>query len=97
MTTHLLDSISEIGVENIHIVKQGRVLPFTERKELQERLEQLSNINKAKLKTYALHELIVLMDNENDWEIFTRLVIRKLGQEKQDEINLNYGRYAAFP
>lgn len=87
MTTHLLDSISEIGVENIHIVKQGRVLPFTERKELQARLEQLSNINKAKLKTYALHELIVLMDNENDWEIFTRLVIRKLVQEKHEEIN----------
>ncbi len=87
MTTHLLDSISEIGVENIHVVKQGRVLPFTERKELQARLEQLSNINKAKLKTYALHELIVLMDNENDWEIFTRLVIRKMGQDKHDEIN----------
>jgi len=86
MTTHLLDSISEIGVENIHVVKQGRVLPFTERKELQERLEQLSNINKAKLKTYALHESIVLMDNENDWEIFTRLVIRKFGQEKKEEI-----------
>lgn len=87
MTTHLLDSISEIGVENIHVVKKGRVLPFTERKELQDRLEQLSNINKAKLKTYALHELIVLMDNENDWEIFTRLVIRKLGQDKKEEIS----------
>lgn len=90
MTTHLLDSISEIGVENIHVVKKGRVLPFTERKELQERLEQLSNINKAKLKTYALHELIVLMDNENDWEIFTRLVIRKLGQETHGEIKSQF-------
>ncbi|WP_417447142.1 ATP-binding protein [Kangiella sp.] len=86
MTTHLLDSISEIGVENIHVVNKGRVLPFTERKELQDRLEQLSNIKKAKLKTYALHELIVLMDNENDWEIFTRLVIRKLGQQKKEGI-----------
>ena len=87
MTTHLLDSISEIGVENIHVVKQGRVLPFTERKELQTRLEQLSNINKAKLKTYALHERIVLMDNENDWEILTRLVKRKSSQDRCDEIN----------
>jgi len=86
-TTHLLDSISEIGVENIHIIKQGRILPSTERKELQARLEQLSNINRAKLKAYALHELIVLMDNENDWEIFTRLAIRKLGQEKYEEIS----------
>lgn len=87
MTTHLLDSISEIGVENIHIIKQGRVLPFTERKELQIRLEQLSNIKKAKLSTYAMHEKIVLMDNENDWEIFTRLVKRKLSCEKSDEIS----------
>lgn len=89
ITTHLLDSISEIGVEHINVVKKGSVLPYTERKELQARLEELSNIKKAKLKTYSLHERIVLMDNENDWEIFSRLVKKKLRDINGVERKLN--------
>ncbi|UQB42270.1 ATP-binding protein [Thiomicrospira microaerophila] len=87
VTTHQLDSISEIGAENILVVSQGRVLPCSERRELQERLEQISNINKTALKTYSLYERIVLMDNENDWQIFIRLVKKKLGEERYDGVD----------
>ena len=95
-TTHLLDSISNSGIENIKIVNSGKIYSPEESNELVKRFETLSNILEAKLKILSFYENVVLMDNENDWEIFKLLVKRKLGntQEKMEAIDDSFKKFA---
>ena len=83
-TTHLLDSITNTGIDNIKIVNSGIIYSPHQSDELVKRFETLSNIQEAKLKVYSLYEKVVLMDNENDWEIFKLLIKRKLGINKEE-------------
>ncbi len=75
-TTHLLDSIYCVGIDNIRILNQGRVHLPSESKELLGRLSQLSNIKKSEFKALTYYKKIVLIDDLNDWLIFKELYKR---------------------
>lgn len=72
-TTHLLDSIYCVGVENIRILNKGRIYLPSDSRELITRLSQLSNIRKSEFRALTYYEKIVLIDDENDWFIFKEL------------------------
>jgi len=72
-TTHLLDSIYCVGVENIRILNRGKVYLPSDSNELIGRLSQLSNIKKSEFKALTYYEKIVLVDDLNDWFIFKEL------------------------
>lgn len=72
-TTHLLDSIYCVGVDNIRILNKGKIHLPSESGELIDRLSQLSNIKKSEFKALTYHKKIVLIDDLNDWYIFKEL------------------------
>jgi AAA15 family ATPase/GTPase len=72
-TTHLLDSIYCVGIDNIRVLNQGKVHLPSESKELLGRLSQLSNIKKSEFKALTYYKKIVLIDDLNDWLIFKEL------------------------
>lgn len=72
-TTHLLDSIYCVGVENIRILNKGKVHLPSDSNELIKRLSQLSNIKKSEFRALTYYEKIVLIDDLNDWYIFREL------------------------
>ncbi len=72
-TTHLLDSIDCVGVENIRILKGGKIYLPSNSNELVGRLSQLSSIKKSEFKALTYYEKIVLIDDLNDWLIFKEL------------------------
>ena len=75
-TTHLLDSIYCVGIDNIRVLNQGKVHLPSESKELLGRLSQLSNIKKSEFKALTYYKKIVLIDDLNDWLIFKELYKR---------------------
>lgn len=72
-TSHLLDSIYCVGVENIRILNKGKIHLPSDSHELISRLSQLSNIKKSEFKALTYYEKIVLIDDINDWFIFKEL------------------------
>ncbi|ENM3806578.1 ATP-binding protein [Vibrio cholerae] len=72
-TTHLLDSIYCVGVENIRVLNKGKVHLPSNSNELIKRLSQLSNIKKSEFKALTYYKKIVLIDDLNDWYIFREL------------------------
>ncbi|EGR5063265.1 ATP-binding protein [Vibrio cholerae] len=72
-TTHLLDSIYCVGVENIRILNKGKVYLPSNSNELIKRLSQLSNIKKSEFRALTYYKKIVLIDDLNDWYIFREL------------------------
>ncbi|WP_440905306.1 AAA family ATPase [Catenovulum sp. SX2] len=72
-TTHLLDSIYCVGVENVRILNKGKVHLPSESNELINRLSQLSNIKKSEFRALTYYKKIVLIDDLNDWYIFREL------------------------
>lgn len=72
-TTHLLDSIYCVGVENIRVLNKGKVYLPSDSNELIKRLAQLSNIKKSEFRALTYYEKIVLIDDLNDWYIFREL------------------------
>lgn len=72
-TTHLLDSIYCVGVENIRVLNKGKIHSPSDTNELISRLAQLSNIKKSEFKALTYYEKIVLIDDLNDWYIFREL------------------------
>ena len=72
-TTHLLDSIYCVGVDNIRILNKGKIHLPSESNELIGRLAQLSNIKKSEFKALTYYKKIVLIDDLNDWFIFKEL------------------------
>ncbi|MFH7588031.1 AAA family ATPase [Oceanimonas smirnovii] len=75
-TTHLLDSIYCVGVDNIRILNRGKIHLPSESSELISRLAQLSNIKKSEFKALTYYKKIVLIDDLNDWFIFKELYKR---------------------
>ena len=84
-TTHLLDSISKSGIKKIQVIENGKIRLGEKINYLASRLTDLSEINNAQLKVMSLAENIVFIDDEDDWEIFTLLAIKRLAKN-QDEI-----------
>ncbi|ENL3532302.1 ATP-binding protein [Vibrio cholerae] len=72
-TTHLLDSIYCVGVENIRVLNKGKVHLPSNSNELIKRLSQLSNIKKSEFRALTYYEKVVLIDDLNDWYIFREL------------------------
>lgn len=75
-TTHLLDSIYCVGVDNIRILNRGKVCLPSDSHELIKRLSQLTNIKKSEFKALTYYEKIVLIDDDSDWFIFKELYKR---------------------
>lgn len=79
-TSHLLDSISATGIENIRVVKDGKISTDDKFVELTNRLNQLGFVQKAQFRVCSLIENVVLIDDQDDWVIFKMLAEKKLGR-----------------
>ena len=77
-TSHLLESISTTGINNIHLISKGRITDEDKFSALTKRLDQLGYVQKAQFKVCSLIENIVLIDDPDDWVIFKMLAERKL-------------------
>ncbi len=78
-TTHISESILQNNFENLKLVENGEVksnIPF---KELSKRLDNVVGEKNYQFKILSRVEYPVLMDNINDWTIFRKLVIKKIG------------------
>ncbi|MCX8829773.1 AAA family ATPase [Vibrio parahaemolyticus] len=87
-TTHLIDSITRAGINRLKIVENGFVKPGNNLKHLTDRLRDLSEVSNVKFHAISLFRNVVLIDNENDWEIFKLLTIRKLSSNIEDKLRI---------
>lgn len=78
-TTHLLDSISakENRIEHLKVVEKGRINEDNKIKQLILRLNVLSRAKSVKFEVCGKLPNIALLDDYNDWLIFTKLAERK--------------------
>lgn len=77
-TTHLLDSISakENRIEHLKVVEQGRINEDNKIKQLISRLGVLSRAKSVEFEVCGKLPSIALLDDYNDWIIFTKLASR---------------------
>lgn len=77
-TTHLLDSISakENRIEHLKVVESGRINDDNKIKQLINRLSVLSRAKSVEFEVCGKLPNIALLDDYNDWVIFTRLAAR---------------------
>lgn len=78
-TTHLLDSISakENRIEHLKVVQNGRINEDNKIKQLINRLSVLSRAKSVEFEVCGKLPNIALLDDYNDWLIFTKLAERK--------------------
>ncbi|MCP8900046.1 AAA family ATPase [Gilvimarinus xylanilyticus] len=78
-TTHLLDSISakENRIEHLKVVEKGRINEDNKIKQLINRLSVLSRAKSVEFEVCGKLLNIALLDDYNDWIIFTKLVSKK--------------------
>ena len=78
-TTHLLDSISakENRIEHLKVVAKGRINEDNKIKQLINRLSVLSRAKTVEFEVCGKLPNIALLDDYNDWIIFTKLAARK--------------------
>lgn len=78
-TTHLLDSISakENRIEHLKVVENGRINEDNKIKQLINRLSVLSRAKSVEFEVCGKLPNIALLDDYNDWLIFTLLVQKK--------------------
>ncbi len=78
-TTHLLDSISarENRIEHLKVVENGRINEDNKIKQLINRLSVLSRAKSVEYEVCCKLPNIALLDDYNDWIIFTKLAARK--------------------
>lgn len=88
-TTHLLDSISKSGIKRLRVIENGQIKLGEKISYLASRLTDLSEINSTQLKVMSIAENIVFIDDEDDWEIFMLLAIKKLAKNQDDAIKMN--------
>ncbi|WP_337047719.1 ATP-binding protein [Serratia liquefaciens] len=74
-TTHLLDSISakENRIEHLKVVENGRISEDNKIKQLINRLSVLSRAKSVEFEVCGKLPNIALLDDYNDWVIFTKL------------------------
>ena len=77
-TTHLLDSISakENRIEHLKVVEKGRISEDNKIKQLINRLGVLSRAKSVEFEVCGKLPNIALLDDYNDWIIFTKLAAR---------------------
>ncbi|MFA0141067.1 AAA family ATPase [Vibrio kanaloae] len=77
-TTHLLDSISakENRIEHLKVVEHGRINEDNKIKQLISRLSVLSRAKSVEFEVCGKLPNIALLDDYNDWVIFTKLASR---------------------
>lgn len=77
-TTHLLDSISakENRIEHLKVVEKGRISEDNKIKQLINRLSVLSRVKSVEFEVCGKLPNIALLDDYNDWSIFTKLAAR---------------------
>ena len=77
-TTHLLDSISakENRIEHLKVVEHGRINDDNKIKQLISRLSVLSRAKSVEFEVCGKLPNIALLDDYNDWIIFTKLASR---------------------
>lgn len=77
-TTHLLDSISakENRIEHLKIVEKGKISEDNKIKQLMNRLSVLSRAKSVEFEVCGKLQNIALLDDYNDWAIFTKLASR---------------------
>lgn len=77
-TTHLLDSISakENRIEHLKVVEKGRISEDNKIKQLINRLSVLSRAKSVEFEVCGKLPNISLLDDYNDWIIFTKLAAR---------------------
>ncbi|MGU3163025.1 ATP-binding protein [Vibrio cholerae] len=77
-TTHLLDSISakENRIEHLKVVEHGRINEDNKIKQLISRLSVLSRAKSVEFEVCGKLPNIALLDDYNDWIIFTKLAAR---------------------
>ncbi|WCR43147.1 AAA family ATPase [Stutzerimonas stutzeri] len=77
-TTHLLDSISakENRIEHLKVVEKGKISEDNKIKQLINRLSVLSRAKSVEFEVCGKLPKIVLLDDYNDWVIFTKLASR---------------------
>lgn len=78
-TTHLLDSISakENRLEHLKVVENGKINDDNKIKQLINRLSVLSRAKSVEFEVCGKLPNIALLDDYNDWLIFTKLAARK--------------------
>ncbi len=78
-TTHLLDSISakENRIEHLKVVEKGRISEDNKIKQLINRLSVLSRAKSVEFEVCGKLPNIALLDDYNDWIIFTKLAVKK--------------------
>lgn len=78
-TTHLIDSISakENLIEHLKVVENGRINEDNKIKQLISRLSVLSRAKSVEFEVCGKLPNIALLDDYNDWVIFTKLAARK--------------------
>ena len=78
-TTHLLDSISakENRIEHLKVVEHGRINEDNKIKQLISRLSVLSRAKSVEFEVCGKLPSIAILDDENDWAIFVKLVKKK--------------------
>lgn len=77
-TTHLLDSIAakENRIEHLKVVEQGKISEENKIKQLINRLAVLSRAKSVEFEVCGKLPNIALLDDYNDWMIFTKLAER---------------------
>lgn len=77
-TTHLLDSISakENRIEHLKVVEKGKISEDNKIKQLINRLSVLSRAKSVEFEVCGKLPNIALLDDYNDWIIFTKLASR---------------------
>lgn len=78
-TTHLLDSISakENRIEHLKVVEKGKINEDNKIQQLIGRLSVLSRVKSVEFEVCAKLPHIALLDDYNDWLIFTKLAQKK--------------------
>lgn len=86
-TTHISESILQNRIENIKVIENGRIEESLTFIELSKRLDSIVGQKNYQFKILSRVQYPVLMDNINDWTIFKKLAIKKLGLEISETLD----------
>ncbi|AZI67467.1 ATP-binding protein [Kaistella daneshvariae] len=80
-TTHISESILHNKIENIKVIENGRIEESLTFLELSNRLNNIVGQRNYQFKILSRVQYPVIIDNINDWTIFKKLAIKKMGAE----------------
>lgn len=86
-TTHISESILHNKIENIKVIENGRIEERLTFLELSKRLDGIVGQKNYQFKILSRVLYPVIMDNVNDWTIFKKLVIKKLGDQISETLD----------